>query len=111
MAKTYAIAADPLDLGSNYEVFRVSRQVGGDWEVIYTKAGGFLQRDSRVNNKTLRCEYYVEAGGTAPARGSTCSGYVVDDTDESEGNKAHKTLSVTATLRQNVTLTDTLVES
>lgn len=109
--KVFAIAADPLTLGTTFECFKISAQVGGQWKEIYTKTGGFLQRDSRVNVKTIRADYYVESGGTAPARGSTCGGYVVDDTSMDEGSETHKTLSVTATVRQNVTLTDTLVQA
>ena len=88
---------DPLSLGTCFEVRRISKRVGGDWEVIYDKDGQFLQADSRDDAETLRIDYYVDASATAPARGSTQATYVVEESEVNEENRAHKTISVVAT--------------
>ena len=112
MPKLFGIAADPLSLGTNYEVQKVSTKVGGNWVEIYTKEGGFLQRDSRINVHTLKVDCVLDSSGTVPARGSTINGvWVCDDTDENEDATGHRTLSIVVSARENVTLCDTLVRT
>jgi len=108
-AKIFATVTDPLALGTGYEVFRVSTQVGGEWETIYDKDGKFLQSYSTDNLHTVRCEYYLESGATTPDRGSTTNGFVVDDTEISAQNRSHKTLSVTAHAHEDVALCDVVL--
>jgi hypothetical protein len=107
--KAFAVAADPLVLGTTFEVFRVSTRKGGDWETIYTKGGGFLQRDSRVTVHTLRVDAYADADATIPERGATMGGFVIDEVEDSGENRRHRTVAITATVHQNVTLTSALV--
>jgi hypothetical protein len=108
MAKQFAIAADPLSLGTKFEVFRVSTRKGGEWEAIYQKTGGFLQRDSRVTVHTLRVDAYADSDATIPERGATMGGFVVEEVEDSGENRRHRTVAVTASVHENVTLTDTL---
>lgn len=109
MAKEFAIAADPLVLGSAFEVFRVSTRKGGEWETIYTKEGGFLQRDSRVTVHTVRVDAYADSDASIPDRGDTNGGFVVDEVEDSGEGRRHRTVAITATVHENVTLTDELV--
>ena len=108
MAKAFAIAADPLSLGTGFEVFRVSTRKGGAWEPIYDKSGHFLQRDSRVSVHTVRVDAYADADATIPERGDTMGGFVVDEIEDSGENRRHRTVAITATVHEDVTLTDTL---
>lgn len=109
MAKQFAILGDPLGLGETFEVFRVSTRKGGDWETIYSKDGGFLQRDSRVTVHTLRVDAYADPGAVIPDRGGTMNGFVLDELEDAGENRRHRTVAITATAHENVTLCDTLV--
>jgi hypothetical protein len=108
MAKAFGIATDPLGLnnGTDYVASKVSTRVGGEWVEIPKADGGFMQRNSKTDETTVRCDYYLSATATAPDRGATLNGYVVDETDLQEASKQHRTLSVTATSRTNVDLED-----
>jgi len=109
MARQFALTADPLELGTKYEVFRVSTRKGGEWETIYKKEGGFLQRDSRVTVHTLRVDAYADSDASIPDRGDTNGGFVVDEIEDSGENRRHRTVAITATVHENVTLCDELV--
>ena len=112
MAKQFATLDDALSLGSKFEVFRVSTRKGGDWETIYNKDGGFLQKDSRVNVHTLRVDAYADSDATIPARGATVGDdFVVDEIEDSGENRRHRTVAITATAQENVTLTSTLTRT
>ena len=108
MGKQFAIAADPLSLGTEFEVFRVSTRKGGEWETIYNKDGGFLQRDSRVTVHELRVDAYCEDGATIPERGETFGGFVIGEVTDNEENRRHRTVAIVADVHENVTLTDEL---
>jgi hypothetical protein len=107
-SKQFAVADDPLTLGTAFEVFRVSTRKGGEWETIYAKDGHFLQRDSRVTVHTLRVDAYADSDATVPARGETMGGFVIDEVEDSGENRRHRTVAITATVHEDVTLTDDL---
>ena len=112
MAKQFATLDDALSLGTTFEVFRVSTRKGGDWETIYNKDGGFLQKDSRVTVHTIRVDAYCDSGATIPERGATLgNAFIVDEVEDSGENRRHRTIAVTATAQQNVTLTSVLTRA
>jgi hypothetical protein len=106
--KAFAIAADPLTLGTTFEVFRVSTRRAGDWEMIYDKSGFFLQRDTRITVHTIRVDAYADTTATIPERGATMGGFIVDDVEDSGENRRHRTVAITATITVDCTITSTL---
>jgi phosphatidate phosphatase APP1 len=108
VAKQFAISDDVLSLGTKYEQIRISTQRGGDWDVIYDKSGGFLQRTTVESVHTIRVEAYADSNATIPARGDTKGGFIIDDITDTQSQRGHRTVSITATIHVAGSVTSTL---
>ena len=112
MTVPYAIDTDPLVLGSNYEVIKVTPSNSVSIKRIYTKLGQPLQGNANVRTSKLEVEYYLHNGATALQAGTTVNGWdLVNVQGPIKGggeNASHETMSVSLEREEAITYETTI---